>query len=152
MKNEMFTKHKVFFYFVGSWHAAYRLHPRILPDLRNLAELGHAKLYPRFCWTLYWTVAENTIFRRSGFRFASSNADVPPLLRLLNGWDDGGAIIFRRGFIFPLPSRCDIGGGGIMIGASEMGVPLAPSQNQCVRTETALLLTCVFVCRAAVSI
>ena len=66
----------------------------------------------------YWTtVAENTIFPRSGFRFASSNADVAPLLRLLNGWD-GGAIIFRRGFIFPLPSRCDIAPvRGIMIGA-----------------------------------
>ena len=53
MKYEMFTKRKVFFYLVGSWHAPYRLHPRILPDLRNLAKLGHAKLYPTFCWTLY---------------------------------------------------------------------------------------------------
>ena len=52
MKYEMFTKRKMFFYFVGSWHAPYRLHPRILPDLRNLAKLGHAKLYPTFCWTL----------------------------------------------------------------------------------------------------
>ena len=49
----MFTKHKVLFYFVSSWHAAYRLHPKILPDLRNLAKLGHAKLYPTFCLTLY---------------------------------------------------------------------------------------------------
>ena len=55
MKYEMFTKHKIFFYFVGSWYSAYRLHPRILPDLRNLAKLGHPKLYPRFCWTLYWS-------------------------------------------------------------------------------------------------
>ena len=53
MKYEMFTKRKVFIYFVGSWHAAYRLHPRILPDLRNLSNLGHTKLYPRFCPTLY---------------------------------------------------------------------------------------------------
>ena len=52
MKYEMFTKRKVFIYFVGSLHAAYRLHPRILPDLRNLVKLGHAKLYPRFCLTL----------------------------------------------------------------------------------------------------
>ena len=53
---------------------------------------------------------------------------------------DGGAIIFRRGFIFPLPSRCDIdiaGAGDNDWG--EMGVPLHPSQNQCVRTETLLI-------------
>ena len=42
MKYEMFTKHGVVLYIVGSWHAAYRLHPRTLPDLRNLAQLGHA--------------------------------------------------------------------------------------------------------------
>ena len=57
MKYEMFTKHMVLFYFVSSWHAAYRLHPRILPDLRNLAKLGHAKLYLRFCPTLYFILS-----------------------------------------------------------------------------------------------
>ena len=50
MKYEMFTKRKVFFIW---WAAAYCLHPRTLHDLRNLAQLGHAKLYPRFCGTLY---------------------------------------------------------------------------------------------------
>ena len=59
MKYEMFTKHKVFIYFVGSLHAPYRLHPRILPDLRNLVKLGHTKLYPRFCWTLYIGCPQN---------------------------------------------------------------------------------------------
>ena len=59
MKMKCFQNVRCFFYFVGSWHAAYRLHPRILPDLRNLAKLGHAKLYPRFCWTLY-KVADKT--------------------------------------------------------------------------------------------
>ena len=54
MKYEMFTKEKLFSYLVGSWHAAYHLHSRTLPDLRNLAQLGHTKLYPKFCWTLYY--------------------------------------------------------------------------------------------------
>ena len=97
-------------------------------------------------------VAENTIFRRSGFRFASSNADVSPLLRLLNGWMGrseeqsflGGALFSH----FHRDVTSEVGDNDW----GEMGVPLHPSQNQCVRTETALLLTCVFVCRAAVSI
>ena len=60
----MFTKHKVFFYFMGNWHAAYRLHPRILPDLRNFAKLGHINLYPRFCWALYmkWSSSSSHLF------------------------------------------------------------------------------------------
>ena len=69
----------------------------------------------RFSWAWEFTDLHigrtlfHTIFRRFRFcprfvlvkRFAS-HADVTPPCRLLNG-----AIIFRRGFIFPLPSRCD---------------------------------------------
>ena len=114
MKYEMFTKRKVFFYFVGSWHAAYRLHPRILPDLRNLAKLAHTKLYPRFCWTLYKRKNDrrNIIllqsFKTEGGPSAVKNQAGERMMTEQNQnleWDDSagspsGSVMLR----FPLPN------------------------------------------------